>query len=235
MLLGLGLLLAAFGGYVGARETSVFAVRTIDVRGGTPQIRASVRASLTDEVGLSLLQVDGGTIERRLAGLSFVRGFTYDRAFPHTLRITIRPERPVLVLRQSDRAYLVSASGRVLRSLARPRLSGLPRLYVTKDVNVSVGAPLPPAAAAAAGVLAPLSGAPLPGGVHMVEEGKRGITLVLGGGLELRLGDLGDLRLKLAIARRILRVTGAATTGSGYLDVSVPERPVLSANSQVVG
>ena len=61
------------------------------------------------------------------------------------------------------------------------------------------------------------------------------LTLVLGGGLELRLGDTGDLRLKLAIARRILRATGAAAGGGGYLDVSVPERPVLSANSQVEG
>ena len=58
---------------------------------------------------------------------------------------------------------------------------------------------------------------------------------MLAAGLELRLGDSGDLRLKLAIARRILAATGAARAGGGYLDVSVPERPVLAANSQVGG
>ena len=58
---------------------------------------------------------------------------------------------------------------------------------------------------------------------------------MLGGGLELRLGDGGDLRLKLAIARKILRRTGAAGVGGGYLDVSVPERPVLSINSRLGG
>jgi hypothetical protein len=68
-----------------------------------------------------------------------------------------------------------------------------------------------------------------------VQAGAHTLTLTLGGGLELRLGDAGDLRLKLAIARRILGVTGAATAGGGYLDVSVPERPVLSSNSQVGG
>ena len=68
-----------------------------------------------------------------------------------------------------------------------------------------------------------------------MRAGAKELTLVLGGGLELRLGDGGDLRLKLAIARRILRQTGAASTGGGYLDVSVPERPVLSVNSQVGG
>ena len=62
------------------------------------------------------------------------------------------------------------------------------------------------------------------------------LTLVLGSGLELRLGDAGDLRLKLAIARRILRSQGAAARRDGYIDVSVPERPVVGGvNSQVGG
>jgi hypothetical protein len=71
--------------------------------------------------------------------------------------------------------------------------------------------------------------------VSTVRVGKDELTLTLGGGLQVLLGDTGDLRLKLAIARRILGVTGAATAGGGYLDVSVPERPVLSSNSQVGG
>ena len=65
--------------------------------------------------------------------------------------------------------------------------------------------------------------------------GKRTLTLELGSGLELRLGDAGDLRLKLAIARRILRSAAAQSATSGYLDVSLPERPVLGLNSQVGG
>jgi len=58
---------------------------------------------------------------------------------------------------------------------------------------------------------------------------------VLRSGLEVRLGSKDDLRLKLAIARRILATLG--TSGGGdYLDVSVPERPVAgSVNSQVAG
>jgi hypothetical protein len=42
-------------------------------------------------------------------------------------------------------------------------------------------------------------------------------------GLEIRLGRPADVRLKLAIARRALRGLPSGTT---YLDVSVPERPV---------
>jgi hypothetical protein len=60
------------------------------------------------------------------------------------------------------------------------------------------------------------------------------LTLVLRSGLEVRLGDSGDLRLKLAIARRILRALGTDAT-TGYLDVSVPERPVAGAVNPRVG
>lgn len=234
LLLGLALLLGAALAYVGARQTSVFAVRTIDVRGGTPVLRAQVRAALGDTVGRSLLRVDGGTVTSALAPLPGVRSFSFDRSFPHTLRLVIRPEQPVLVLRQGHDAYLVAATGRVIRTLAHPKLSSLPRLWAPRDVKLAVGARLPPEVAAGAVALAATRGAALPTGVHEVRTHKE-LTIVLGSGFELRLGEVGDLRLKLAIARRILRATGAATAGSGYLDVSVPERPVLADNTQVVG
>jgi cell division septal protein FtsQ len=235
ILVGLALLGLAVGAYVAARDSSVFAVRTLEIRGGTAAVRAEVRAALAPDLGKSLLRIDGGDIGSRLAPLPDIHSFHYDRSFPHTLRLVIRRERPVLVVRRGAGAFLVAASGRVLRPLAHPRLSRLPRLWLTKDVAVRAGDQLPAGAAAAATALAPLEGAPLPGGVKLVRGGAKELTLVLGGGLEVRLGDAGDLRLKLAIARRILRATGAAATGHGYLDVSVPERPVLFPNSQVVG
>ena len=54
---------------------------------------------------------------------------------------------------------------------------------------------------------------------------------MLGTGTELRLGDSGDIRLKLSIAKQIL----PNANGASYLDVSVPERPVAGYNSQVAG
>ena len=234
VLVGLALLALGVGGYVAARETSMFAVRELDVRGGTPLLRAQVRKALADEVGQSLLRVDGRSLERRMAPIPGVRSFEYDRAFPNTLRIVVQPEQPVLVLRQGAAAFLVSTSGRVIRPLAHRRRSHLPRLYVRHDVRVRVGGRLPRPLVAAATTLGPLRFSPLPGGIQSIRAGRE-LTLVLGGGLELRLGDHGDLALKVAIARRILRATGAAFAGGGYLDVSVPERPVLSVKSQVAG
>ena len=237
--LAVGLLLAllAVGVFFGARDTSVFAVRTLDVRGGTPELRAQVRAALAGEVGRSLLRVSSGAVAAQVVPIPDVRSFTYDRAFPHTLRVVVRREVPVLVVRRvpGREAFLVGASGRVIRTLPHSRLSHMPRLWVTKAVDVEVGSPLPPTLAAAATALAPLRGAGLPGGVAAVRVGKDELTMQLGGGLEVRLGDTGDLRLKLAIARRILRATDAVAGGSGYLDVSVPLRPVLSTEPQVAG
>jgi hypothetical protein len=167
-----------------------------------------------------------------------VRSFTYDRAFPHTLRVVVRREVPVLVVRRvpGADAFLVASSGRVLRMLPHAHLSQLPRLWVKRSaVQITVGEPLPADLRPAAHTLGALRGAGLPGGVSTVSVAHGELALTLSGGFQVRLGDAGDTRLKLAIARRILRLTGAAAGGTGYVDVSVPERPVLDTNSQVGG
>lgn len=235
IVVGVAVLVAAGGLYLIARDTSLFAVRTLDVRGATPQIRAQVRTALASIEGRSLLRVGGGDIAARLAAITGVRSFRYDRRFPNTLEVVIHAERPVLVLRQGARgSYLVSASGRVLRTLPHPRLSRLPRLWVPRSVDVSVGASLPRAAVVAAAAVTPLRTVSLGGRVAVVESSPTALALKLVSGFEVRLGDIGDLRLKLAIASRILHMTGAAA-GAGYVDVSVPERPVLDTNPQVGG
>jgi len=233
-----GAALLAFGAvaYVVARQSSLFALETLDVRGGTPAIRAEVRAALADEVGTSLLRVGDSELARRLAALPDVRSFTFDRSFPHTLRVVVRRERPVLVVRRvpGRDAFLVAASGRVLRLLPHPRLSHLPRLWVRSDVRPTVGGALPPAMLDAARATAAAAAVRLPAGVRLVRETRAELTLVLASGLEVRLGDAGDLRLKLAIARRVLAALGPGVT-AGYVDVSVPERPVADTNPLVEG
>jgi hypothetical protein len=67
--------------------------------------------------------------------------------------------------------------------------------------------------------------------VQQVLVGDGQLTLVLAAGTQLRLGDSGDLRLKLSIAKQILPLAG----GAAYVDVSVPERPVAGYNPQVEG
>jgi hypothetical protein len=71
-----------------------------------------------------------------------------------------------------------------------------------------------------------------PARVRTVSAEREGIVLQLGSGLDLRLGDPDDVALKLAVAAQVI---GLVPPGTGYLDVSIPERPVASSNPQVEG
>jgi hypothetical protein len=97
-------------------------------------------------------------------------------------------------------------------------------VWVRTATQVRAGATLPDAdGGAAARALAPLARSAFP--VRIVAAALRRGELVfrLRTGVELRLGRPHDLRLKLAIARRIVPLLPASAL---YLDVSVPERPV---------
>jgi cell division protein FtsQ len=223
---------AVGGGFVAATRTPLFALRAIDVRGGSPTLAAEVRSALRSIVGTSLVRIDSGSVARRLEALPEVLAVRTDRAFPHTLRIVVRAERPVAVLRQGRRSWLVSARGRVLRPLARPSLSALPRIWVGARAAIVPGRILGIGdGGRAARALAALGPAPLPARVRSARADAHSLAFVLRSGLQLRLGSPDELRLKLAIARRILR----GNPSFGYLDVSVPERPVAGPKAQVGG
>lgn len=232
LLLGIALLAAAAGAYAAARETSVFAVRSVDVRGARPAVAAQVEQELAPALGQSLLAVDLERMRRRAEALPTVLAVSFDRAFPHTLRIVVTPERPVAVARQGAGAWLVSARGRVMGELERGDRRGLPRLWLKRDVRIEVGGVFGGETASAVRAVAPLARKPLPGRVSLVRVTADELTLVQRSGLEVRLGDASDLALKLAVARRILPALAGV---GGYLDVSVPERPVAGQdlNSQV--
>jgi hypothetical protein len=79
----------------------------------------------------------------------------------------------------------------------------------------------------------PLADLRFPGHVVSLTTANDQLTLRLRSGLELRLGGLRDVGLKLAVAARVIP---RLPDGAGYLDVSVPDRPVagpLGLDSQV--
>ena len=217
--------------YAAALETSVFAVRKLEIVGGNAQEQSELRAALAPELGRSLLRVGAGEIDRQVAKRSDLVKVSFDREFPSTLKLRITPERPVMLLRRQNDTWLVSARGRVIRELKSPRLSSLPRTYVKQGTQISVGETLPARdGGLAAAALAPLSRGTFPSAVRFVRETPSELTLVLASRLQIRLGSVGDLQLKLAIARRILKRVGATSATTGYLDVSVPERPVIASS-----
>jgi cell division protein FtsQ len=230
VLAALVLVSAAIGTYVAARQTGIFALERIEVVGAPPAVAAQVRATLRPYLGHSLVRFDSGAATRRLSAVAEVAETRFDRAFPHTLKVRVRAERPVAVLRQGSDAWLVSSTARVLRRLERP-YPRLPRIWVPRSADIAVNSTLGGLGAQGVAALAPLRPLRVGADVRQVQTGDGELTLLLGSGTEIRLGDSGDLRLKLAIAKQLLPVT----TGAHYLDISVPERPVASFNPQVGG
>jgi cell division protein FtsQ len=223
LLTGLLILLTAVGLYAAARTTSAFAVEQIAVEGTTPEVAAQVRAALAPAVGESLLEIDLPELARRAESIPMVAGASFDRGFPHTMRIAVVPELLVAVLRQGSSSWLAAEGGRIVAELGRGARPSLPRIWLKRGVELRLGAQLGGLQQQAVAAVAPLRARPLPVPVGSVVATREELTLVLRTGLELRLGDASDLPVKLEVARRVLpRLAGAG----GYLDLSVPERPV---------
>ena len=232
----LALTLAAVGMWGIARQTSMFAVQRVEVRGAPPRVAAQVRAALASVHGESLLSLDGAGVLRRIEDLPTVVNASYDRDFPHTLRLRVVPERPDAVLRQGAGSWLVSERGRVIAPVDRERFRSLPRIWISPAVAVETGAVLEAGAGTAARTVALFDRVGLGHRVAWVTTDGSAPKAGLRNGLELRFGGASDLGLKIAIAKEIApTLVRPALGGPAYLDLSVPERPVAGDNPQPSG
>jgi len=225
--LGFSLLGVALGGYLLARETPLFSIDRIEVRGGPPGVDSQVRAALASVVGKPLVGLDGSAALQRVDALPTVVTASYDRDFPHTLRITVVPERPAAVLRRGADSWLISARGTVMQPLAEHALPKLPRIWISTHTAVRTGAGVTAASAARAAHSAGLAGA-FASRVASVTITEGVLVFHLRSGLELLLGDGSNVKLKVAVAGKLLPLLPA---GSTFLDVSIPGRPVSGTGS----
>lgn len=233
LLTAFALLAGAVLAYVGARETSVFAVQQVRVEGASPSITRLVERALSDTRGESLMTIDIERARTAVESVPWVAFASFDRAFPHTLSVRVVAERPVAVIRQGTAAFVVSARGRVV-SVAKPgRRPELARIWVPRAAaQLRPGVIVTGDLRTAVKAVTPLAGRRFPSRVASVQATDHLLTLRLHSGLEVRLGDASDVALKLLVARRVIPLL---RPGSRYLDVSVPERPVAGTtlDSQV--
>ena len=228
--IGCGIVVFALGGYALARETSLFAISRIDVSGGSPRLASQVRRALAPLSGASLVGLDGGDIVRRVDALPTVVRATYDRAFPHTLRITVVPERPGAVLRRGPDSWLVSVRGRVIERLPAHADAALPRVWVSGHTPVSIGETLDAQGVGAAARAVGLAGA-FASRIASASFADGSLVFHLRSGLELLLGDRAEIPLKVAVAERALALV---PSGSSFLDVSVPGRAVSGTGTSAI-
>jgi cell division protein FtsQ len=240
LLIGVGIFAALGLLYVGARETPVFALRTVEVQGPSAEVRATIIHELEDMQGTSLVSLDGGQLMRRLEALPTVESVTYDRAFPHTLRLVVQPEEPVAVANQASALWIISVRGRVIARTTFGEAPDLPRIRYRQETPLAAGEFV--ADPGTKTILAALAEAPkhmrLPVHGARLEEGELKLVLTGEGGTRpvLLLGEPVDVRTKLLVATLVLRQLGADELAAlTYIDVSLPDRPVASTNPQVSG
>ena len=224
VLVGVAALLLALGLYAIARSTSMFAIERVEVHGVPPGVAARVRTALEPLAGSSLLAFDATDGNRRLASVPVVAAASYDRDFPHTLVVSVVPERPIALLRRGPAAWVVSDTGRVLlKASARP-LPDLPRIWLPATADPLVGAVVADDSALAVSALSTVRDVRLPIPIRSVRLVDGEISLRLSSGADVLMGSRSQLPLKAAVAARILEVVPTART----IDVSVPERVVTS-------
>jgi len=141
----------------------------------------------------------------------------------------------VAVARRGAEAWLVSGDARVISSVPLGTQRALPRIWLGSSADPEAGAVLTERLAVrAVRALARADRFRFAPRILFVRFREHDLTFVLSSGLELRLGDVRALRLKLAVAAQVL--PQLLENGSyAYLDVSVPGRPVAGANPQGSG
>lgn len=213
--------------YLVARETPLFALRTVEVTGAPPAVRDAVLKAAAAWEGESLVALDGDELERRLEALPTVRSLRYDRAFPNTLEIAVVPERAAAVVRRGGEAWVVSERGRIIEAIDPDRPQRLPRIRVAAG-DLRAGAFLADERARVAVTAATHLPRRFPVRVRAIRARDDGVTLVVATDTQVRLGRPSELALKIAVAARVLRsLPKSERLGLAYLDVTVPERPVV--------
>lgn len=223
LVVSLAVLIAAGVAYWIAYSTSVFAVERIDVRGAPPAVARQVNVATRDLVGSSLVAVDADAVEGKLRALPTVAGVSVDRAFPHTLVVRVAPERPVAVVRRGKSSWLVTGAGKVIRPIETGTQRSLPRLWLAKGTSIRLGGSVPAGWLPAARALADAHSVGLGSRVKGIRPEGDELTLVLRRGTEIRLGRATEVGLKLTVAVKVLALVDS---GTSYVDVSVPQRPV---------
>ena len=211
----------ALVGYRAIAASSAFSVDAVEVQGagsGTSVVRDAAVGAVG---GRSLLAVDPAGIASAISALPRVSSVTVDRAFPHSLEITVVPERAVAIAPNGSGRVVLAASGRVLGTVSGGAL-GLPLIAAAPADVPGAGAHV-----ASQGLLDELALASAPHrGLRFsaIGYGQDGLMGRTADGMTIRFGDSSDIAVKLRVARSVLR---RASTGVQYVDVSVPAAPVL--------
>ena len=207
-----------YGGWTWLRDSSLAAVREVEITGSTSSEESKVRAALDAAArDMTTLHVREDALRNAVAQYSSVAAIEVRTDFPHTMKIHVVEHTPVAVLVSGDREIAASGDGLLLRGVVAD--GDLP---VIKTDAPPTGDRVGNANTRTALTIAAAAPDALRRRVDRLWTGPRGMMLALVDGPDLIFGDASEARRKWLSAARVLADPSAA--GATYLDVRIPER-----------
>lgn len=210
------LLVVSFGAWL--RDSSLVAVKHVEVQGITGRDRAAVERALTTAgLDMTTLHVRENVLRTAVEPFPAVAAIDVSRKLPNRLIVRVDQRRPVAVISAGGIRQAVAGDGVILR--------GAP----------TRGVPTIPASIAAAGdrvtgrrelqALRLLDAAPaaLRPRIVRLRYTAEGIVVLLSKGPELRFGTAGRPLAKWLAISRVL--ADGSSRGATYIDAQLPERP----------
>ena len=220
--LGLGLIVAlaaAAAGWMWLRDSSLVAVKDVQITGVTASDGDQVKTALqTAALEMTTLHVRPQALEDATANLASVASVDVSTDFPHTLRIHVTERRPVAALApKGEQRIPVTGDGVVMTGVTAER--DLPNLVVDDS---AIGPKLTDRRALRALTIAGAAPDELLRRTAKLAVNKQGVVASLKNGPELVFGSDADARSKWIAAARVLAESSAA--GATYLDLRIPGR-----------
>jgi cell division protein FtsQ len=228
-LLVLGLAAAVLaGGWLWLRDSSLVAVRDVQVTGASstaePRIRGALDAAARQ---MTTLHVREDALLRSVAGFPSVASLHVRTDFPHRLAIEVVERQPVAVIANGTQRMAATGGGLLLRDVAVP--DDVPVIAAERPLGSQRAVEGAVLAALAVADAAPRA---LRARTSRITVGPRGLTAELVDGPPLIFGTRADAPAKWAAAARVL--ADPTSVGATYLDLRVRGRVAAGGIGPVV-
>jgi cell division protein FtsQ len=228
--LGLGLIVllaAAAAGWMWLRDSSLVAVKDVQITGATASDGDRVKTALESAaLEMTTLHVEVDELGAAVAEYPTIASLSASPSFPNGLEVTVVERPPVAVAGPSE--IPVAADGMLLPGVDVADAE----LPAIESAPADGGGVLAEEGADQAAVLGAAPGALVPV-IERTHVTLDGLEVELEGGISLRFGDASRAAAKWAAGTRILAdpSLGALT----YIDLRVPGRPAVGGAAEAAG
>ncbi len=221
----IALVLALGGGWLWLRDSSLVAVKKVQITGVTganaAQIRRALRASART---MTTLDVRTDQLRMAVSPYPIVKSLQVSTHFPHGVTIHVVEENPVGAVVVDGRTISVAGDGTLLPTVSATGLPTIPIRIPPGGTRVT-----DPTARGAVGILAAAPRRLLESISEVTSVSGHGLVVQVRNGPSLYFGDATQIGAKWQAATAVLADPGSA--GALYIDVTDPERPAAGAGS----